>query len=133
VRKTYFRHPSSSLLVDDPVELLSMLVSPFDYLVETMVQEIDSKQLDQDNNPGSSLPDRIAKVPNSRNYFAWKVQNGYRQVINGPAQTTDALPQQISQMGVYDQWLYVAEVIDRPTSHCGMNANPWRAALVLVV
>jgi hypothetical protein len=131
VRKTCFRHLDSSLLVEHPVELV--LVSLFDYLEERMVQEIDSKQLDQDNNPDSLLLDKIVMVPSSKSCFAWKVQNGYRQVINAPARTTDALPQQISQMGVYHQYANVAEVYDRPTSHCGMNANPWRAALVLVV
>jgi hypothetical protein len=131
VRKTSSRHPNLSLPVDYPVELLS--VSPFDSQVEMMVQEIDSKQLDQDNNPDSLLLDMIAMVPNSRSYFAWKAQNGYRQVINGLARTTDAQPQQISQMGVWYQSLYAAEVHECPTSHCGMNAVPWRAALVLVV
>ena len=108
-------------------------VSPFDYPVERMVQGIDSKPLDQDNNLDSSLLDMIVMVPNSRNYFVWKVRNGYRQVINGRARTTDALPQQISQKGACHQCLYLSKVLDKPTSRCGMNAGPWRAALVLVV
>lgn len=65
-----------------------------DCLLELMGQESDSKQQDQDSNPDSSLLGMNAKE-NWRSSTAWKVQSGYRQVINVRARKSGGLPQQI--------------------------------------